>query len=114
MDGKAASTDEEVMIDEFKALHGKLKVGSDIQVFGKTMKVAGIYSPQIGSRIKMPLSAMQRALSAEGKCFSILVKVADPEKQDQVRERRAQRVTSSGTGRQARPFRIARSAQKYA
>ena len=87
VEGKAASTDEEVMIDEFKALHSKLAVGSDIQVFGKTMKVAGIYSPQVGSRIKMPLSAMQQALSAEGKCFSILVKVSDPEKQDEVRQR---------------------------
>lgn len=87
VDGHAARSDEEVIIDEFKALHGKLKVGSDIQVFGKTVKVAGIYSPQVGSRIKMPLDAMQRALSAEGKCFSILVKVTDPEKQDEVRQR---------------------------
>lgn len=87
VEGKAAESDEEVVVDEYKALHSKLKVGSDIQVFGKTMKVAGIYSPQIGSRIKMPLGAMQRALSAEGKCFSILVKVADPEKQDEVRQR---------------------------
>lgn len=87
VDGNSAQSDEEVIIDEFKALHNKLKVGSDIQVFGKTMKVAGIYSPQVGSRIKMPLGAMQRALSAEGKCFSVLVKVNDPEKQDEVRQR---------------------------
>lgn len=48
------------------------------------MKVAGIYSPQIGSRIKMSLGAMQRALDAENKCFSILVKVDDRDKQEEV------------------------------
>ena len=87
VEGRSPQTDQEVMIDEFKALHNKLAVGSDIQVFGEIKKVAGIYSPQVGSRIKMPLSALQSALSADGKCFEILVKVTDPDKQDDVRKR---------------------------
>ena len=87
VEGRAPQTDQEVMIDEFKSVHSKLKVGSDIQVFGETKKVAGIYSPQVGSRIKMPLGALQRALSADNKCFEILVKVKDPEQQDEVRQR---------------------------
>lgn len=87
VEGNVFQSDDEVIVDEFKALHGKLKVGSEIQVFGKMMKVAGIYSPQVGSRIKMALGAMQRALSSEGKCFSILVKVDDPDKQVEVQQR---------------------------
>ncbi|MGH9935043.1 MAG: ABC transporter permease [Blastocatellia bacterium] len=82
--GHAFQSDDEVIIDEFKANHGRMGVGSEIQVFGKKMKVAGIYSPQIGSRIKMSLGAMQRALNAENKCFSILVKVDDRDKQEEM------------------------------
>ncbi|HEY8459969.1 MAG TPA: ABC transporter permease [Blastocatellia bacterium] len=77
VEGRAFQSDDEVIIDQFKAQHNKLSVGSAIQVFGKTMKVAGIYSPQIGSRIKMSLGALQRALSQENKCLGILIKVED-------------------------------------
>jgi putative ABC transport system permease protein len=76
-DGRAFQSDDEVIIDEFKAQHEGIGVGDEIQVFGKTMKVAGIYAPQIGSRIKMSLGALQRALSQENKCLAILVKVHD-------------------------------------
>jgi putative ABC transport system permease protein len=87
VEGRAFQSDDEVIVDEFKANHGKLGVGSRIQVFGNTSKVVGIYSPQIGSRIKMSLGAMQRALSAENKCFRILVKVDDRDKQEEVGRR---------------------------
>jgi putative ABC transport system permease protein len=75
VEGRPFQSDDEVIIDEFKARHGNYSVGSDIPVFGKTMKVAGIYSPQMGSRIKMSLGALQRYLSLENKCLFILVKV---------------------------------------
>ncbi len=87
VEGHAFQSDDDVLIDDFKAQHNKLKVGSEIQIFGKMMRVAGIYSPQIGSRIKMSLAAMQQALGAENKCFEILVKVQDPEKQAEVQQR---------------------------
>jgi putative ABC transport system permease protein len=87
VEGHPFQSDEDVLIDEFKARHSRLGVGSEIQVFGKMMKVAGIYSPQVGSRIKMSLGALQRALGAENKCFSILVKVEDPDKQAEVQQR---------------------------
>jgi putative ABC transport system permease protein len=73
--GRPFQSDDEVIIDEFKANHGKYHVGSDIPVFGKVLKVAGIYSPSVGSRIKMSLGALQRNLSLENKCLFILVKV---------------------------------------
>jgi putative ABC transport system permease protein len=76
-EGRVFQADDEVIIDEFKAKHGKIGVGDRMQVFGNKMKVAGIYSPQIGSRIKMSLGALQRALSQENKCLAILVKVDD-------------------------------------
>jgi putative ABC transport system permease protein len=87
VEGHAFQSDDDVLIDDFKAHHSKLKVGSEIQIFGKMMRVAGIYSPQIGSRIKMSLAAMQQALGAENKCFEILVKVEDPDKQVEIQQR---------------------------
>ncbi|HQR34710.1 MAG TPA: ABC transporter permease [Blastocatellia bacterium] len=87
VDGRPIQQDGEVLIDEFKAQHGKLKVGSDIQVFGNKMKVSGIYSPSAGARIKVSLGEMQRLLGVENKCFSILVKVQDPDKQAEVQQR---------------------------
>jgi len=77
VEGHAFQSDDEVLIDEFKARQENRGVGSEIQIFGRTMKVAGIYSPQIGSRIKLSLGALQRALSQENKCLAILVKVDD-------------------------------------
>ncbi|MGH9836301.1 MAG: ABC transporter permease [Blastocatellia bacterium] len=82
--GRAFQSDDEVIVDDFKARQGRLSVGSEIQVFGNQMKVVGIFSPPIGSRIKMSLGTMQRALSAENKCFAILVKVEDRDRQEEV------------------------------
>jgi putative ABC transport system permease protein len=77
VEGRAFQSDDEVIVDEFKARRLNMGVGSAIQVFGKTLRVAGIFSPEIGSRTKMSLGALQRALSQENKCLAILVKVDD-------------------------------------
>ncbi|MFN0108423.1 MAG: ABC transporter permease [Blastocatellia bacterium] len=87
VEGRVLQSDGEVLIDDYKAQHGKLKVGSEIQVFGNKMKVAGIYSPSAGARMKVSLAEMQRLLGAENKCFSILVKVKEPDKQAEVQQR---------------------------
>jgi putative ABC transport system permease protein len=77
VEGRSFQFDDEVIIDRFKAQHSKLGVGSPIQVFGKTMRVTGIYAPEIGSRIKMSLGSLQRALQQERKCLGMLIKVDD-------------------------------------
>jgi len=85
--GRAFQSDDEVIVDEFRARRGNMGVDSAIQVFGKTMRVAGIYSPQIGSRVKMSLGALQRDLSQENKCLGILVKVDDGVAPEEVKRR---------------------------
>jgi putative ABC transport system permease protein len=87
VEGRLFQGENEVIIDEFKAAHSQLGVGSEIEVFGRKMKVAGIYMPQIGSRIKMPLAVMQSFSGTENKCSLLMVKVADPEKQVEVQQR---------------------------
>lgn len=85
--GSVYRNENEVIIDEFKARQSRLSVGSDIQVFGRQLKVAGIYAPESGARIKMDLGALQNFLAAENKCTFIMVKVADPDRQEEVQKR---------------------------
>lgn len=87
VEGRLFQGEDEVIIDEFKAHHSKLGVGSEIEVFGRNMKVAGIYTPQLGSRIKMPLTVMQGFLGAENKCTFVMIKVDDPAKQSETLQR---------------------------
>jgi putative ABC transport system permease protein len=87
VEGRGFQGEDEVIIDEFKATHSQLAVGSEMEVFGRQMKVVGIYAPQIGSRIKMPLSVMQSYLGAENKCTFLMVKVNEPDQQVQIQER---------------------------
>jgi putative ABC transport system permease protein len=69
----------EVVIDETKARNNNLTVGSEIKLFGDlTYKVAGIYTPEAGPRVKMSLAAMQYAIQAPDKCTWLYVKLKEP------------------------------------
>jgi putative ABC transport system permease protein len=87
VEGRAFQDDDEVIVDDLKASKSGAKIGSEIDVFGKKLKVVGIYSPPSGSRIKMSLPAMQNYLASANKCTMIMVKCVDPEKQEEVQRR---------------------------
>jgi putative ABC transport system permease protein len=87
VEGRPFQSDDEVIIDEFKAQKFKLGVGNEIQVFGKQMKVVGVYTPESGPRIKMSLAALQRAQGAPNKCTVIMVRCEDADKQVEVLQR---------------------------
>jgi putative ABC transport system permease protein len=79
---------DEVVIDQTKAKDYKLAPGSQLMLFGnKPYKVVGIYSPEVGPRIKMSLAAMQDAIEAPNKCTLIYVKVKDPARAVEVAQR---------------------------
>jgi putative ABC transport system permease protein len=85
--GRVFERENEVIIDEYKARQGKLDVGSQLQVFGKSLTVVGIYGPESGARIKMDLRHLQNYLAAENKCTFLMVKVSNPDLQVEVQER---------------------------
>jgi len=87
VEGRVFQADDEVIIDEKKAHDSKAGIGSEIQVFGKRLKVVGIYAPVSGSRIKISLESLQRLLSSPNKCQFIYVKCNDPENQVEVLKR---------------------------
>lgn len=87
IEGRVFQSNDEVIIDRFKADHDKLVPGGEIGVFGKKLKIAGIYAPEVGARIKMSLAALQDAQGLPDKCTTIMVKVDDPEKQEETLQR---------------------------
>ncbi|MBA2339739.1 MAG: ABC transporter permease, partial [Pyrinomonadaceae bacterium] len=71
--GRAPAAVDEIVIDETKARNASLDVGSTLRLFGnKPYRVVGVYAPESGARIKMPLTGMQDALEAPGRCSYIL------------------------------------------
>jgi putative ABC transport system permease protein len=87
VEGRTFQAGDEIIIDDFKATHDKIGVGSEIEVFGRKMKVTGIYAPSIGSRIKLPLAALQGFQGLENKCTFIMVKVQNAAQQEEMLRR---------------------------
>lgn len=76
--GKAATADDEVIMDERQFRDDKVTLGDSIELFGgHKYKVVGVFSPPSGSRIKLSLSGLQAALESPNKCTYILVKIKD-------------------------------------
>jgi putative ABC transport system permease protein len=77
IEGRAATANEEVILDERYVKDQKVKLGDPVEVFGKNYTAVGVFSPPSGARIKMSLAAMQDALESPNKCTYILVKLKD-------------------------------------
>jgi putative ABC transport system permease protein len=75
------------IVDVDHAQKRELDVGDNIDLFGHPFRVVGIYAPESGPRIKMPLEAMQRYAGAENRCSTILVKCHRPGEQEIVARR---------------------------
>ena len=73
------------IIDENQA--AKKKIGEFIESMDRKFKIIGIYAPEAGGRIKIPLATMQEGLNAPDKCSMILVKCQTPDAQEAVAKR---------------------------
>ncbi len=85
--GRAPVGDREVIIDGVRAKNSHVGVADSIELLGRAFEVVGIYGPEVGARVKIPLGAMQRLLGNDGKCSWILVKTDSPELQEEVAKR---------------------------
>ncbi len=86
--GQGPQALNEVVIDETKARNNNLKVGDTIKPLGThEYRIAGIYSPESGARVKMTLEAMQQAIESPGKCTYIFIKLRNPGQLQQVPQR---------------------------
>src|ERR1043165_4096764 len=81
--GHGPSGNNEAVIDEVKARNNNYHVGDIIRPFaGAGYRIAGIYSPESGPRVKLTLPALQEALEAPGKCTFVFVKLKNSEQVD--------------------------------
>ncbi|MBL8150802.1 MAG: ABC transporter permease [Blastocatellia bacterium] len=82
--GTTAQSDDEVIVDEEYARNNKLRVGDNVKAFDRKFKLAGIYSPQVGARIKVRLSFLQNMLSSENMCTMLLVRCQKNSEQESI------------------------------
>jgi len=79
------------IIDRKMAREKKLKVGDKLSGLDREFNIVGIYEPESGARIKIPLKTMQEALGSEGKCSMVFVKCNDPSIEQDVARRITER-----------------------
>lgn len=86
--GEPLPASGDVAIVDVKEFNGKkLKLGDKIKWSGRELAVIGVYEPEAGARIKIPLATMQEALSTHNKASMIFVKCANPGEQEEVARR---------------------------
>jgi putative ABC transport system permease protein len=84
------SGDVAIVDIKYAATH-QVKPGvSTINIFDRNFKIVGIYAPETGARIMIPLSVMQQQAGALGKCSMLLVKTQNPEEQELIAARIAE------------------------
>lgn len=93
--GQAPSVDTEVVVDEDYAKEKNLKIGDEVKTLDKNFKLSGVFSPTVGSHIKVRLSMIQDMLSAEGRCTMLLVRCLNPNDQETVAKQINENVTDT-------------------
>ncbi len=73
-DGSYWKSNGEVMVDERLANAGGYKVGDQVTFLARPFKICGIYRAGIGSRVSMPLTALQDLLKQKGKTSLFFIK----------------------------------------
>jgi putative ABC transport system permease protein len=86
-EGRAPAGDREAALDRSRSASTGKEVGDFVELLGHRFQVVGVYGPEVGARVKIPLSAMQELMGNEGKCSFLLVKTETPGLQDAVAER---------------------------
>lgn len=71
--GRFPETPYELVVDAQRALDPETQLGAKLTLLGRELEVVGIYEPEVGARIKMPLATLQELLGAPDKASWILV-----------------------------------------
>jgi putative ABC transport system permease protein len=83
--GDEAVVDRRYAHDKKDMDNQPVHVGSRVLLFGRPITISGIYEPEIGARLKIPLDTMQRfVVNGAEKCSFLLVKCKNPAEQDAV------------------------------
>src|SRR5262245_38782353 len=86
-----ASGDAMIVDVKYSAAH-KTKPGDKIRWMDREFKVVGVYEPETGARMMIPLRTMQETIGAPELCSMFLVKCERPEEQQEVARRIVERL----------------------
>ncbi len=89
------SCGDAMIVDVKYAAARKTKPGDKITFLDRDFTVVGVYEPETGARMMIPLRTMQEALGAPGLCSMFLVKCERPEEQEEVARRLVERLPDS-------------------
>ena len=93
VEGRALPPSGDVMIVDVKySAATKTKPGARINWMGREFEVVGVYEPETGSRMMIPLRTMQETIGATGMCSMFMVKCERPEEQREVAKRIMERL----------------------
>jgi putative ABC transport system permease protein len=96
VEGQGLPPRGDAMIVDFKyAAARKTKPGDKVAWMGREFTIVGVYEPETGARMMIPLQTMQEALGAPGMCSMFLVKCERPEEQEEVARRLVDRLPDS-------------------
>jgi len=87
VDGRPLPQSGDVALIDFRKAAEGVRVGDKVRALGRDLTVVGVFEPEAGARIKIPLTTMQEALGAQGKCSMIFVKCQNAAEQDAVAAR---------------------------
>jgi putative ABC transport system permease protein len=96
IEGEPLPDSGDFAIIDFKEAAKGIKVGGKIKGLGRDLTVVGVYEPEAGARIKVPLATMQEALGAPEKCSMIFVKCRNSKEQEAVAARLLEKFPGSG------------------
>lgn len=85
--GRAMVAEDEALADLSHMRAHRLALGDRISVGGRSFQLVGIYSPEMGARVKVPLRAVQKLRGAPERCSFFLIKCVNPEAEQEVAER---------------------------
>jgi putative ABC transport system permease protein len=71
--GRLPRRPHELLVDRQRAMDPETGLGASLELLGEQFQVVGVYEPEVGARLKMPLSSMQELLGAKERCSWILV-----------------------------------------
>jgi len=93
VEGQALPPSGDAMVVDIKyAAARKTRPGDKIRLMDREFTVVGIYEPETGARMMIPLRTMQETIGAPGMCSMFLVKCEKPAEQQEVASRIVERL----------------------
>lgn len=84
VEGRFPEGPHELMVDRQRAADPETHLGAKLELLGATFEVVGVYEPEVGARMKIPLESMQELLGASERASWILIQTEPGASVDQV------------------------------